>query len=32
MKVPRNTLSVWLHRRKPMLRELQYVRDLLDNP
>jgi DNA-directed RNA polymerase specialized sigma24 family protein len=32
LKVPRNTLSVWLHRRKPMLRGLQYVRDLLDNP
>jgi RNA polymerase sigma factor (sigma-70 family) len=32
VKVPRNTLSVWLYRRKPMLRELQYVRDLLDNP
>jgi RNA polymerase sigma factor (sigma-70 family) len=32
LKVPRNTLSVWLHRRKPMLRALQYVRDLLENP
>jgi RNA polymerase sigma factor (sigma-70 family) len=31
MKVPRNTLSVWLYRRKAMLRELRYVRDLLDN-
>jgi DNA-directed RNA polymerase specialized sigma24 family protein len=31
MRVSRNTLSVWLYRRKPILRELQYVRDLLDN-
>jgi hypothetical protein len=32
MKVSRNTLSVWLYRCKPMLRDLQYVRDLMDNP
>jgi DNA-directed RNA polymerase specialized sigma24 family protein len=31
LEVPRNTLSVWLHRRKPMLRAMQYVRDLLEN-
>jgi DNA-directed RNA polymerase specialized sigma24 family protein len=31
MNVSRNTLSVWLYRCKPILSELQYVRDLMDN-
>ena len=31
MQAPRNRLSVWLYRRKPMLRELQYVREVMDN-
>ncbi len=31
MKVPRNTLAVWLSRRKSKLRSLQCVRDLMDN-
>ncbi len=31
MNVTRNTLSVWLYRCKPMLTELHYVRDLMDN-
>jgi hypothetical protein len=31
MRIPRNTLSVWLFRYKRRLRDLQGVRALLDN-
>ena len=32
MKLQRNTLSVWLHRFRQRLGDLQYVRELMDNP
>jgi DNA-directed RNA polymerase specialized sigma24 family protein len=30
LQVPRNTLSVWLHRYKPRIRQLRYVRERLE--